>query len=530
METNKIYHGHVLDILKTFPDGCIDCCITSPPYYGLRAYDVPPVIWDGDLFLLCTSCLCILRIDKKTQTIKEVIKNGTEETLVRKELEMFNMRKNSNSLLRREKAQQIRQGGLGKRQKNTPGKGLLQEPQYKNSSNGRTDKTSESQTQHGGKQYKLEGRKEGTGIRLYLHSCPTGTSNSGKKEREKEIYSGTQIYNGEASWTLFGGLGKGSSQERNKERQQNREFGAGKYENTSWGGSMPPLSSAVYDTLKCNSCGNNEFIKIECCHEWGCEFKGDTRECYVGDNAPRWAHNPHPDGKIPKHIKVSQGQFCSLCGAWRGSLGLEPDYRLYIAHLIQIFNEVYRVLKKTGTCWVNVGDTYGGMKQGNDDLKNPNVNTKSFKKSAGQSKSLIQIPERFSIAMTDAGWIKRNTVIWHKPNCMPSSAKDRFTVDFEYVYFFVKNKKYYFEQQFEPYTEPLDRWGGQELKADGISTWDNGTGQASYRDRDMRPNEQGRNKRTVWKGKEKLFRLRDDLTPKQRRFVLKRLYGGEGHF
>jgi len=86
-----------------------------------------------------------------------------------------------------------------------------------------------------------------------------------------------------------------------------------------------------------------------------------------------------------------------------------------------------------------------------------------------------------------------------KPNAMPSSAKDRFTVDFEYLYFFVKSKKYYFEQQLEPYTKPMNRWGGEKLNADGESNWDEGTGQKSYRDRNMRPNPKGRNKRCVWK-------------------------------
>jgi site-specific DNA-methyltransferase (adenine-specific) len=95
-------------------------------------------------------------------------------------------------------------------------------------------------------------------------------------------------------------------------------------------------------------------------------------------------------------------------------------------------------------------------------------------------------------------WILRNTIIWHKPNCMPSSAKDRFTVDFEKIFFFVKNKKYWFNQQFEPYTEPMNRWGGEKLVASGESSWDNGTGQTTYRDRDMRPNPEGRNKRAVW--------------------------------
>src|SRR3990167_7491980 len=68
-------------------------------------------------------------------------------------------------------------------------------------------------------------------------------------------------------------------------------------------------------------------------------------------------------------------------------------------------------------------------------------------------KSLCNIPARLSIELQNQGWILRNVIIWHKPNAMPSSAKDRFNVDFEPVFFFVKSKKYYFEQQFEPLKE-----------------------------------------------------------------------------
>jgi hypothetical protein len=60
------------------------------------------------------------------------------------------------------------------------------------------------------------------------------------------------------------------------------------------------------------------------------------------------------------------------------------------------------------------------------------------------------IPSRFAIAMTDHSWILRNDLIWYKPNCMPSSAKDRFTIDYEHVFFFTKSKRYYFETQYEP--------------------------------------------------------------------------------
>jgi len=238
----------------------------------------------------------------------------------------------------------------------------------------------------------------------------------------------------------------------------------------------------------------------KCEHEWESEKK-----VWHGDRGK----GSHKEVFVDMSEQSSQHAFCTLCGAWRGSLGLEPTFQLYLDHLIQIMAECKRVLKKTGTMWVNLGDTYygGGNNRGN----NSPISDKqaSNKGAVGQvqmkwdknfpAKSLIGIPERFVIRMTDElGMIRRNTIIWYKRNCMPSSAKDRFTVDWEPVFFFTKNKKYWFEQQFEPYTEPINRWGGEELKANGESIWDKGTGQASYRNRDMRPNEQGRNKRCVW--------------------------------
>ena len=77
---------------------------------------------------------------------------------------------------------------------------------------------------------------------------------------------------------------------------------------------------------------------------------------------------------------------------------------------------------------------------------------KSLLKNCGiKAKSLIGIPDRFKIAMIDRGWICRNDIIWHKPNAMPESVKDRFTDDYERLFFFTKNRKYYFEQQLEEY-------------------------------------------------------------------------------
>lgn len=183
-------------------------------------------------------------------------------------------------------------------------------------------------------------------------------------------------------------------------------------------------------------------------------------------------------------------------------LGQEKTFQEYINKLCDMFDEVKRILKDSGTCWVNIGDTYGGTGD-KKDSKDPkykdgrNGQSKALNKSA-TAKCLCQIPSRFAIEMTNRGWILRNEIIWHKPNAMPSPVKDRFTVDFEKVFFFTKSKKYNFEQQFDEYTKPMNRWGGEELKADGESDWDNGTGQVTYRKRNFRPYKNGKNKRTVW--------------------------------
>lgn len=199
---------------------------------------------------------------------------------------------------------------------------------------------------------------------------------------------------------------------------------------------------------------------------------------------------------------------------WYGQLGLEPSFNLYIHHLTLIFKEVHRVLKPPGTCFVNLNDTYGGSGAGTT----TNADTSKYIENSKQSyvlpngtaqsallrkgnlnKSLLMIPERFAISMIDEGFVLRNKIIWYKRNQMPSSAKDRFTVDYEPIYFFTKQSKgYYFEQQLEPYTKPLDRWAGDNLQANGKSDWSEGTGQKAYRNRNMRPNADGKNMRCVW--------------------------------
>lgn len=134
-------------------------------------------------------------------------------------------------------------------------------------------------------------------------------------------------------------------------------------------------------------------------------------------------------------------------------IGLEPTPEEYVERLCRVFDEVYRVLRDDGTCWPNLGDTYYGSGKGAG-CTGPSKETFRFShkptENGGKAKSLALIPERFALAMEARGWICRNKIIWHKPNAMPSSVKDRFTVDFEEVRFFVKQGRYHFDQQFEP--------------------------------------------------------------------------------
>ena len=105
-------------------------------------------------------------------------------------------------------------------------------------------------------------------------------------------------------------------------------------------------------------------------------------------------------------------------------VGIEKTYNEYLENLINIFSECKRVLKKDGICFVNLGDTY---------LNN----------------SLIGIPDRFKILMIDNGWICRNDIIWHKPNAIPQSVKNRFSNDYERIFMFTINKEYKFNTQYE---------------------------------------------------------------------------------
>ena len=211
---------------------------------------------------------------------------------------------------------------------------------------------------------------------------------------------------------------------------------------------------------------------------------------------------------------------CAKCGAWKGELGLEPTRGMFIEHLLQIFDAAKLALKDEGTLWINFGDTYSGSGGNNTNCsysrkgsgasgemgdnvyarlkKRAGFNTRRLDTSGIPGKSLCMIPERLAIEMIDRGWILRNKIIWHKPNVMPQSIKDRFIVDWEYLFFFSKQREYYFNTQYEPYQSTLPLKPGTKFGGDKAA----GYGNRTYSSNSWEPNgiasAEGRIKRSVW--------------------------------
>jgi len=149
----------------------------------------------------------------------------------------------------------------------------------------------------------------------------------------------------------------------------------------------------------------------------------------------------------------STSQTCTKCGAWKGQLGLEPTYEMFLDHLILIIAECKRVLKDTGTMFINLGDSYNSSPIGKQVDPKRKVQGGGFsyehKKNVDKTipnKCLMLIPHRFAIKCVDElGLILRNDIIWAKRNGMPESVKDRFSKKHEFIFFFTKQQKYYFD-------------------------------------------------------------------------------------
>ena len=206
---------------------------------------------------------------------------------------------------------------------------------------------------------------------------------------------------------------------------------------------------------------------------------------------------------------------CPLCGAIREDkqIGLEETPEEYINKLVQVFQEVKRVLKPEGTLWVNIGDSYVAKPKSNYDGKAKSLNdisygtgdtTLGYKQSADKFKKLLQtyknkdligIPWLLAFALRNDGWYLRQDIIWHKPNPMPESVKDRCTKSHEYIFLLSKSPKYYFD--YEAIQEDCNYPTASGMKFGGDKYGKDIKGFEIYSGNEYSANGK-RNKRDVW--------------------------------
>lgn len=151
-----------------------------------------------------------------------------------------------------------------------------------------------------------------------------------------------------------------------------------------------------------------------------------------------------------------------------GQIGMERTPAEYIANLVCVFREVLRVLKSSGTCWINMGDCYandtkwGGKTTGKhaSGLQDTTYIGRNRTNTGLPSKSLVGMPWRLAFALQDIGFILRSEIIWHKPNCMPESVTDRPTRDHEQIFLLTKAEHYWFDNV--AIKEPARDWGERD--------------------------------------------------------------------
>ena len=189
-----------------------------------------------------------------------------------------------------------------------------------------------------------------------------------------------------------------------------------------------------------------------------------------------------------------------------GQIGLEATPEEYVEKLIQVFREVRRVLRPDGTLWLNLGDSYtsGGRKTRDCDQKLPAraMDQRPKMPEGMKPKDLIGIPWTLAFALRADGWYLRQDIIWHKPNAMPESVRDRCTKSHEYIFLLSKSERYRFDCDAirEPFLT-VDRKGDRRSYRPGCaSSFDLNAGHQAQKGNfaGLPLNPKGRGKRDVW--------------------------------
>lgn len=166
-----------------------------------------------------------------------------------------------------------------------------------------------------------------------------------------------------------------------------------------------------------------------------------------------------------------------------GQIGLELTLEEHIANIVEVFEELRRVLRADGTCWMNYGDAYAAAPAGNKDIPHgdryrPKRDDRAFVQKpfstigeGFKAKDLLMLPNRIAIALQEAGWWVRSEIIWAKPNPMPESVKDRPASAHEKIFLLTKSARYWYDA--EAVKEPASWNAGDTKFPDG---WDTGPG------------------------------------------------------
>ena len=195
------------------------------------------------------------------------------------------------------------------------------------------------------------------------------------------------------------------------------------------------------------------------------EWKGGDSECdhVANQNATKKMGNEEFNKTTPSREKTkTKGYYadiCPKCGAIRidNQIGLEKTPELYVDKMVKVFREVRRVLRNDGTLWLNLGDSYSGSGgAGNQfgQLEKDGFNKYNQGSTGLKQKDLVGIPWMVAFALRADGWYLRQDIIWHKPNPMPESVKDRCTKAHEYIFLLSKSPKYYYD--YEAIKEPAN--------------------------------------------------------------------------
>lgn len=153
-----------------------------------------------------------------------------------------------------------------------------------------------------------------------------------------------------------------------------------------------------------------------------------------------------------------------------GQIGLEPTPDEFVAALVEVFREVRRVLRDDGTVWLNLGDSYatqGGDRKNHQNQtglgggKKTQIEANVARRTKDiAAKQLMGIPWRVAFALQADGWYLRQDIIWHKPNPMPESVRDRCTKAHEYIFMLSKSPRYYYDHETikEPAVSSKAQW------------------------------------------------------------------------